>query len=86
MAARKLWHIGAEPWVKLHQLDHPIVPVQVEEWLGDPLAPEVTHYAWEPAIDEHAARKTDRPQMIQVRTGTGDRSMMFLDMCFPYSL
>jgi hypothetical protein len=78
----KLWHVGARQWVTLHQLDRPLVPVLVEEVIGDPYAPEVTHYAW-----ESSDRPERAPAMVQVRTGkTPGRAMMFLDMCFPYGL
>ena len=40
----ELWHVGDRGWVELHQLQDPIVPILVEEVLGDPYAPEVTHY------------------------------------------
>ena len=78
----KLWHVGQHRWVELHYLKCPIVPVTVEEIIGDPYAADVTHYGW---LDDE---KPDRaPAMIQVRTGTEPaRSMMFLDMCFPYGL
>ena len=74
----KLWNVGVQRWVEIHLLDHPIVPVLVEEILGDPYAPEVTHYAW-----EDRARPRDRPAMVQIRAGTDpSRAMMFLNMCF----
>ncbi len=78
-------HVGARRWVELHYLPEPIVPVLVEEVLGDPLAPEVTHYAWE---------DTDRPRaspaMVQRRAhaspGIQRSAWMLLDMCFPYGV
>ena len=80
----KLWNVGKLRWVELHLIKEPIVPVLVEEVIGDPLVPEVSHYAWE-------ANDTPRthPAMIQIRTGAPNepsRAMMFLDMCFPYGL
>lgn len=73
-----LWHIGERRWVELHGLTDPLVPVLVEEWLGDQRAAEVTHYGWQ------GTDKTD-PCMIQIRTGT-ENPMMFLSMCMPYGL
>lgn len=82
----QLWHIGERPWVALHGLPHPIVPVLVEEVLGDPYAPRVTHYGWQYAPGSRY-RHGDAPTMIQVRSGaTPDRAMMLLEMCFPYGL
>jgi hypothetical protein len=82
----ELWHIGALPWVKIHGLPHPIVPVLVEEVLGDPYAPGVTHYGWQDA-EGHGYRHGAAPMMIQVRSGTDpSRAMMLLDMCFAYGL
>jgi hypothetical protein len=85
----KLWHVGERRWVELHQLPHPLVAVLVEEVLGDPYAPEVTHYGWQYA-EGSKYRHGDAPTMIQVRTGwdpsNPKRSMMFLNMCFPYGL
>lgn len=82
----KLWHVGERGWVALHQLSHPLVPVLVEEILGDPYAPEVTHYGWQYA-EGSSRRRSDAPTMIQVRTGSDPmRAMMFLNMCFPYGL
>jgi hypothetical protein len=79
----KLWHVGDRRWVELHQLPHPLVAVLVEEILGDPYAPEVTHYGWQYA-EGSRYRHGDTPTMIQVRTGSDPkRSMMFLSMCFP---
>ena len=79
----KLWHVGARSWVELHGLAHPIVAVLVEEILGDPYAPEVTHYGWQYA-EGSRYRHGDVPTMIQVRTGSEPtRARMFLDMCFP---
>ncbi len=82
----RLWHVGERRWVELHQLSHPIVPVLVEEILGDPYAPEVTHYSWQ-YVEGSRYRHGDAPTMIQVRTGPDpERAMMFLDMCFPNGL
>ena len=77
------WNIGKRRWVELHQLD---CPVRVEEVLGDPYAPEVTHYGWQYA-EGSRYRHGDAPTMIQVRTGDDPtRARMFLDMCFPYGV
>ena len=82
----ELWHVGQRKWVELHQLDHPIVAVLVEEILGDPYAAEVTHYGWQYA-EGSRYRHGDVPTMIQVRTGSDPkRARMFLDMCFPYGV
>ena len=82
-ASGKLWHVGDRGWVEIHQLDHPIVAVLVEEFLGDPYAAEVTHYGWQYALGSRY-RHGDVPTMIQVRTGSEpNRARMFLDMCFP---
>ena len=82
----ELWHIGDRGWVELHQLQDPIIHVLVEEILGDPYVPEVTHYGWQDSKDKPG----DPPTMIQVRTGTDPsdprRALMFLNMCFPYGL
>jgi hypothetical protein len=78
----KLWNIGQRPWVELHGLKEPIVPVMVEEILGDPYMADVTHYGW-----QDADKPNREPSLIQIRTGTDPvRSMMALDMCFPYGL
>lgn len=85
-ASGKLWHVGARRWVELHGLSLPLVPVLVEKILGDPYAPEVTHYGWQYA-EGSQYRHGDTPTMIQVRTGLDpQRSMMFLAMCFPCEL
>jgi len=85
----KLWHIGDRGWVALHQLSNPLVPVLVEEILGDLYAPEITHYGWQYA-EGSRYRHGDTPTMIQIRTGNDPkdpkRGLMFLDMCFPYGL
>lgn len=86
----KLWHIGERRWVALHQLDHPLVPVLVEEIVGDDLyAPEVTHYGWQ-YVEGSRYRHGDAPTMIQIRTGNDPkdpkRGLMFLNMCFPYGI
>lgn len=82
----QLWHIGERSWVALHGVSHPIVPVLVEEVLGDPYAPRVTHYGWQYAPGSKY-RRGDAPTMIQVRAGTDPgRAMMLLEMCFPYGL
>jgi len=82
-------HVGSRRWVELHQLAHPLIPVLVEEILGDPYAPEITHYGWQYA-EGSLYRHGDAPTMIQVRAGTDPkdprRSMMLLSMCFPYGL
>jgi hypothetical protein len=79
----ELWHIGDRGWVELHQLQDPIVHVLVEEILGDPYVPAVTHYGWQDAEDKPG----DPPTMIQVRSGSEPgRALMFLSMCFPYGL
>lgn len=86
----KLWNVGQRRWVELHQLDHPVVPVLVEEILGDRFDPAITHYGWQDAEDRKRERASDTPAMIQVRTGNDPkdprRALMFLDMCFPYGL
>jgi hypothetical protein len=85
----ELWHIGDRDWVKLYQLQEPIVHVLVEEILGDPYDPGVTHYGWQDAEDSQS-RHEDPPTMIQIRTGADPsdpkRALMFLNMCFPYGL
>lgn len=82
----KLWNVGARRFVELHGTSHPIVPVLTEEILGDPYQSEVTHYGWQ-HVEGSRYRHSDVPVMIQVRTGTEPRrSMMFLDMCFPYGV
>lgn len=85
----KLWHIGNRHWVELHQLQDPIVHVLVEEILGDPYIPEITHYGWQDTEDLKS-RPEDPPAMIQVRTSTASsdpkRALMFLNMCFHYGL
>ena len=84
-----LWHVGAKRWVELHQLSNPLVPVLVEEVLGDLYAPAVTHYGWQYA-EGSRYRHGDAPTMIQIRTGSDPtnpkRALMFLDMCFTYGL
>jgi hypothetical protein len=85
----KFWHVGERWWVELHQLDHPLVPVLVEEILGDLYASEITHYGWQ-YVEGSRYRHGDAPTMIQVRTGNDPkdpkRALMFLSMCFPYGL
>ena len=84
-ASGKLRNVGARPWVVLHLLEHPIVPVLVEEILGDVYAPEVTHYAW-----EDLERPRETPSMVQLRAGSDPtnpaRALMLLDMCFAYGV
>lgn len=84
-----LWHVGARRWVELHRLDHPLVPVLVEEILGDLYAPEISHYSWQ-YPEGSRYRDSDVPTMIQIRTGNDPkdpkRALMFLSMCFPYGL
>lgn len=85
----KLWHVGERRWVELHGLSNPLVPVLVEEILGDPYDPAVTHYGWQ-YVEGNKHRHGDNPTMIQVRTGSDPqnpkRALMFLDMCFTYGL
>jgi hypothetical protein len=85
----KLWHVGEKRWVELHQLACPIVPVLVEEILGDRFVPEVTHYGWQ-TTKAHPHWSGDKPSMIQVRGGNNPanlrRALMYLSMCFPYGL
>ncbi|HSX22402.1 MAG TPA: hypothetical protein VLE97_06455 [Gaiellaceae bacterium] len=74
-----LWHVGPRKWVEFHGLPCPIVPVLVEEILGDRYAPEVTHYGWE---CREGGRQRDTPAMIQVRAGSDPkRALMLLSMC-----
>lgn len=82
-------HVGDEGWVKLHGLEDPIVPVLVEEVLGDLYAPEVTNYGWEDLARRPGDEKHDeRPVMIQIRAGNDPadpaRATMLLRMCFAY--
>lgn len=83
------WHVGEKRWVALHQLSHPLIPVLVEEIVGDPYAAEVTNYGWQ-YVEGSQYRHGDAPTMIQIRTGSDPtnpkRALMFLDMCFPYGL
>lgn len=73
----KLWHVGARRWVQLHDLDRPLVPVVVEEILGDRYAAEITHYGWDDKRTGHSV-----PSMIQIRAGLDPkRAMMMLAMC-----
>ena len=73
----KLWHVGARRWVQLHDLDQALVPVVVEEILGDRYAAEVTHYGWDDKRADHSA-----PSMIQIRAGRDpNRALMMLAMC-----
>ena len=85
----KLWNIGQRRWVEIHQLSCPIVPVLVEEIIGDRFDSEVTHYGWQDA-EGRGHRHSDAPSMIQVRTGNDlkdpRRALSFLSMCFPYGL
>jgi hypothetical protein len=39
-----LFNVGPRPYVELHQLPHPIVPVQVT--IVDAGSPEATHWGW----------------------------------------
>jgi len=86
------WHIGTERWVKLHGLTDPVVPVLLEEWLGDPRDPEVTHYGWEynakPGSGEYNA-KPGSVTMIYPRA-KGERPDLLpwlsLNMCFAYGM
>jgi hypothetical protein len=74
-----LWHVGARKWVQLHGLDRPLVPVLVEEILGDRYAEAVTHYGWQ---DREDVRHDDVPAMIQVRAGDDPkRALMLLATC-----
>ncbi len=78
-------HVGGKRYVELHYLPEPVVPVLVEEMIGDPLAAEVTHYGW-----DDAGHPRDSPSMIQRRCSPKDsepaRAWMLLDMCFPYGI
>lgn len=77
----KLWHVGARKWVQLHGLDCPLVPVLVEEVLGDRYAADVTHYGWQYA-EGSRYRHGDAPTMIQIRAGKDPkRAMMLLALC-----
>ena len=86
-----IMNVGAKRWVELHGLTHPIIPVRVEEILGDRYAPEVTHYGWQYA-ESSPYRHGDTPTMIQRRCGLvshdqrPERALMLLSMCFPYGL
>jgi hypothetical protein len=82
----KLWHVGARRWVELHQLDHPLVSVLVEEILDSLYGDEVTHYGWQ-YVEGSRYRHGDSPTMIYVRAGNDPkRALMLLSMCFPYGL
>ena len=73
-----LWHVGPRKWVELHGISCPLVPVLVEEILGDRYAPEVTHYGWE----SREGKRRATPSMIQIRAGADPkRALMFLSMC-----
>lgn len=73
-------HVGERWWVEMHGIQQPLVPVLVEEILGDLYAPEVTHYAWE----DHD-RPYRVPAMVQHRAGPDpSKALMLLDMCFTY--
>lgn len=82
-----LRNIGDRWWVKIHGLSEPIVPVLVEEVLGDLFAAEVTHYGWEDLKHPRSA-----PSMIQVRCEQTpsdrrpERALLLLDMCFAYGV
>lgn len=79
----KLLHIGQRRWVEIHQLSCPIVPVLAEEVLGDPYAPEVTHYGWQ-YVEGSLFRHGDAPTMIQIRASSDpERAMGLLNICFP---
>ena len=90
----ELWHVGERSWVELHRLQNPelhqenpsIVPVLVEEILGNPYAPEVTHYGWRYA-EGNQHRHSDTPTMIQISTGSDpsnpNSATMLLDLAFP---
>lgn len=72
-------NIGDRRWVEFHYSRDPVVPVLVEEILGDRHAPEVTHYGW-----EDAARARSSPSTIQRRmTGPNTQPTSMLSMCFP---
>jgi hypothetical protein len=76
-----LWHVGPKKWVELHALPYPLVPVLVEEILGDRYAAEVTHYGW-----EDRGRQRQTPTMIQVRVGRDPkRALMLLSTCVSIS-
>ena len=76
------WFVGAKPWVELHGLTDPVVPVIAEEWLGDVRDPEVTHYGWE------YTGKPGSVTMIWPRArGREDLTpWLSLGMCFPYGM
>lgn len=81
------WHIGPKRWVELHLLDHPIVPVLVEEWLGDVRDPSVTHYGWESGEIVDGKCGVSGISMIWPRARGGDCSpWVSLGMCFPYGM
>lgn len=82
-------HVGERGWVALHQLPHPLVPVLVEEILGDLYTDAITHYGWQ-YVEGSRYRHGDAPTMIQIRAGSDPkdpkRALMLLDMCFAYGL
>lgn len=79
----QFWYVGSKFFVRLHDKERDgwtTVPVFVEEHLGDPLAPEVTHHGW---LDAH---KTDHyPTEGMTWPRTGDHwPCVNLKVCFPY--
>lgn len=86
---RELWHVGSWRRVQLQRCQTPalqllpIVHVLVEEILGDPYTPEITHYGWQ-------YQNSDCPSMIQIRTeldpSNPKSALMLLDLCLPGGL
>lgn len=62
------------------------ISCKIDEILGDPYAPEVTHYGWQAA----EYRLEDPPTRIQVRADANPsdpkQALMFLSMCFSHGL
>lgn len=62
--------VGPRPWVALHGLGHPIVPVTVTEVDADD--PTATHWGWIDTDGDHPAWALVWPSRPQ------------FDVCFPY--
>lgn len=67
-----LWNVGPRPFVELHGLPYPVVPVHVIETLPEIPLPLTTHWGW-------IKKDGDEPCMIHPH-------LTLLEICFPYGL
>lgn len=82
-------HVGEQWWVEIHHIDRPVVAILVEEIIGDPFEPSVTHYGWEALSRPRPGDEDDprNPLTVQLRASSDpsdpSRALMLLNVCFP---